>query len=297
VQGQSASQVRGLLRSRAITGVETSPTYIVSNSYNAEAPYLTSYAAFPKFETIVATRPAWRALTTAQRATIQHAAADTLTHARQVPARESQELARLCASGLVVDEPTPAQLATLSGKASRSTPASAQVTAMVRTIRTAIPGTGPQPSPILPPPDCHIARTAGQAISLHGLSVPGGSGHAQGVRIPPGTYVTTDTVADFRAGGQIGSDFDTAITYTTRLYHDGKVTEAQKPDYPDQPFLRGHYIIKGDEVTFVWDAYSGLTPEMVRWSYFGGQLTFTIVQVQDTAGRVMYIAHPWRKVG
>ena len=297
VQGEPAFQVRGLLRSGSVTGVETSPQYIRSNSYNADASYLTSYAVLPKFETIVATRAAWQALTAPQRAAVQRAATDTLDHAWQVSARENQELAGLCAGGLILDQPSPAQLAALARETASAVPASAQAASMVRKIRTDVPGTGPQLSPIPVPAPCRIARTVIQALSLHRLSFPSGSGHGAGARIPPGIYITTDTVADFRAGGQVGSDWNTAITITTRLYPDGRVTEAQKPDYPDQPFLRGHYIVKGDEVTFFWDAYSGLTPETLRWSYFGGQLSFTIVHVQDTAGRVLYTAHPWRKIG
>ena len=104
-------------------------------------------------------------------------------------------------------------------------------------------------------------------------------------------------MADWRAGGQFGADWNTPVTFTWHLYPDGKVYQTQQPDFPDQPFGRGRYIMRGDEVTFIWDPYMGLTPEMVRWSYFGGQLTFSILHVQDTASRITYIAHPWRKVG
>lgn len=297
VQRESASQVRGLLRSGSLTGVETSPEYILDNSYNADASYLTSYAVIPKFETIVATQAAWRALTAAQRAAIRQAAADTLAHARQVPARESQELAGFCRGGLILDQPSPAQLAALARETRGAMPAGAQVTAMAQMIRAAVPGTGPQPSPIPLPPACRIASTAAQAIALHRLSAPGGSGQTGGAIIPPGTYVTTDTVADWRAGGQYGADWNTAVTFTWHLYANGTVYQTQKPVQADQPFGRGRYIVKGDEVTFIWDPYMQLTPETVRWSYFGGQLTFSIVQVQDTGSRVIYTAHPWRKIG
>lgn len=297
VQGVSASQVRGMLLSGSVAGVETSPDYILANSYNADASYLTSYAVIPKFETIVATRAAWRALTASQQAAIRQAAADTLARARQVPARESEELAGFCAGGLVLDEPSSAQLAVLAGETSDAVPAGAQVGAMVRMIRATVPGTAAQPSPIPLPPPCRIASTAAQAIALHRLAVPGASALRGGPTIPPGTYVTTDTVADWRAGGQYGADWNSAVTFTWHLYPDGKLYQTQKPDFPDQPFGRGRYIVKGDEVTFIWDPYMELTPETVRWSYFGGQLTFSIVHVQDTASRITYIAHPWRKVG
>jgi TRAP-type C4-dicarboxylate transport system substrate-binding protein len=296
VQRESARQVSGMLRSGSVAGLETSPEYILANSYNADASYLTSYAVIPKFETIVATQAVWRALTAAQQAAMRRAAADTLAHARQVPARESQELAGFCQGGLILDQPSPAQLAALARETRGAVPAGAQVTAMVRMIRAAVPGTGPQPSPIPLPPACRRASTAAQAIALHRLSVPGGSGQTGGATIPPGTYVTTDTVADWQAGGQYGADWNTAITYTWHLHANGTVYQTQKPVQADQPFYRGRYIVKGDEVTFIWDKYTGTTPETLRWSYFGGQLTFTIVHVQDTGSRVIYTAHPWRKV-
>ena len=295
VQGVSSAQVPDMLIHGHIVGVETSPTYILGASYNAKASYLTSWAMFPKFETIVASKSAWRALTAAQQTAIKQAAADTVAHARQVPAREQQELAGLCSSGLVVDAPAPGQLAVLARETAGTVPAGSQVAAMIRMIRADVPGTGPQVSAIPLPPQCRTASTPAQAIALHDLSVPSVSGH-QGTTIPPGTYVTVDTPADFQAGGQYGNDWNQTITWTWHLYPNGTVYQTQQPDYPDQPFGRGRYVVHGDEVTFIWDAYMELTPETVRWSYYDGQLTFAIVSVQDLSSRVIYTAHPWRKV-
>ena len=295
VKGVSSTQVPDMLIHGHIVGVETSPTYILGASYNAEASYLTSWAMFPKFETIVASKSAWRALTAADQIAIRRAAADTLAHARQVPAREQQELAGLCSAGLIVDAPSRGQLAVLAHETAGTVPAGSQISAMMRMIRADVPGTGPQPSPITLPPQCRTASTAAQAIALHRLSVPSSSGH-QGTTIPPGTYVTADTVADWQAGGQYGADWNTTVTFTWHLYPNGTVYQTQQPVQADQPFGRGRYVVHGDEVTFIWDAYMGLTPETLRWSYYDGQLTFAIVNVQDTGSRVIYTAHPWRKV-
>jgi C4-dicarboxylate-binding protein DctP len=295
VQGMTAGQVKGLLKPGSLTGVELGPAYILSNSYNAEAPYLTSYALIPKFETLVATRPVWQALSTAQRAAIRLAIADTLAHARTaLQGNEGQDLASLCTNGMVLDEPSPAQLATLAGEAGAA-PANADVSAMMRTIRADVPGTGPQLSPIPVPAPCRTAQTVTQAISLHGLSVPAGSSK-HGATIPPGNYATTVTVADLQAGGVYGPDWNKPITYTYHIHADGKVEQTQTPDYPDQGPIYGHYVVHGNEVTFIWNAASGLTPETLRWSYFKGQLTFSIISVQDLPGRVQYVAHPWHKV-
>jgi TRAP-type C4-dicarboxylate transport system substrate-binding protein len=295
VQGLAANQVKGLLGSGSLAGVEVGPVYLLANSYNAEAPYLTSYALFPKFETLVATRHAWQALTATQRAAVHQAIMDTLGHAEIVLApSETQDLSQLCSTGVLLDEPPPAQLAALAREAG-GTPAGAAAAAITRMIRADVPGTGPQPSPVPLPAPCRTAQTAAQAISLHGLTVPAASAN-QGATIPPGNYVTTDTVADFQAGGVVGPDWNKPITWTYHFHADGEIEQTQNPDYPDQGPIYGHYVVHGDEVTFYWNAASGLTPETVRWSYYDGQLTFSVVTVQDTGGQVMYNAHPWHKV-
>jgi TRAP-type C4-dicarboxylate transport system substrate-binding protein len=295
VQGLTANQVGALLRSGSLTGVENGPYYMLANSYNAEAPYLTSYAVLPKFETLVATRRAWQALTTAQRATVRRAIADTLAHARTALAgNEGQDLARLCTNGVIIDQPSPAQLAALAHEAG-SPPGNAEAAATMRMIRADVPSTGPQLSPIPVPAPCRTAQTVAAAISLHRLNMPSRSSKP-GATIPPGNYVTTDTVADFRAGGQYGPDWNKPITWTYHLHANGTLEQTQNPDYPDQGPIYGHYVVHGDEVTFFWNPAAGLTPESVHWSYFKGQLTFSIISVQDTAGQVMYSAHPWHKV-
>jgi TRAP-type C4-dicarboxylate transport system substrate-binding protein len=296
VQGLSAGQVGGMLRSGALTGVENAPEYILTNSYNAEAPYLTSYALIPKFETLVATRRAWQALTAAQRAAVRQAIAATLAHAQQVLwVREFDELGQLCGSGMVLDQPSPGQLAALAHDAG-SPPASAKVAAMMRMIRAGVPGIGPQVSPIPVPAQCRTAQTVAQAISLHRLSLPQRS-NTQGATIPPGTYVTTDTVADFRAGGQYGPDWNKPATFTWRLRPNGSYTLTQRPAYPDTPPEGGHYVVHGDKVTFIWNPTADQTAQTVRWSYFKGQLTFSLVDVQDLGNKIIYTAHPWHKVG
>jgi TRAP-type transport system periplasmic protein len=297
VQGVLSTQVGGMLTSGSLAGVETSPMYILSNAYNVEASYLTAYGMFPKFQTIVASAAAWRKLTAAQQAAMRQAAADTLAYADQtVASREQHELAGLCAGGLVLEEPTPAQLAALARQAARAAPSGTQAAAMTLMIRTDVPGLGPQPSAVPPPSQCRTAATAAQAIALHRLSVQSGSG-TPGATIPPGTYVTTDTVADFAANGVFGPDWNTAILWTWHLYPNGTFYQTQQPDYPDQPFGRGRYVVKGDEVTFSYEAYMDEAAETLRWSYYDGQLTFSIVHVQDIAAQVIYTAHPWRKVG
>src|SRR6185437_11610449 len=80
VQGMPSNKVSSPLRAGLVTAVETSPFFIAENAYQNAAPYLTSYAIFPKFETLVASKKAWAALPSAVQATMRQAAADTRRH-------------------------------------------------------------------------------------------------------------------------------------------------------------------------------------------------------------------------
>jgi TRAP-type C4-dicarboxylate transport system substrate-binding protein len=295
VQRLASNQVNGELRTGRVTAVETSPFYLAENAYQNEAPYLTSYAVFPKFQTLVASKKAWAALPPAVQAAMRQAAADTRRHSAGLAYREALELTPLCQQGVVLDQPTTAQLAALARATATAAPASAAAATVERQIR-ALPGTGAQPDATGIPGGCRVAGDPATATAIHRVLTPA-LAHQGGGKIPPGTYVVTDTVADFQAGGQYGDDWEKDITFTTYLHADGTLRATQAPDYSDQGPISGHYVVKGDEVTFFlsqptanWSA-----TEKLRWSYFDGQLTFAIVDVADTGSRVIYTAHPWRK--
>jgi TRAP-type C4-dicarboxylate transport system substrate-binding protein len=296
VQRMASNQVISPLRAGLVTAVETSPFYIAENAYQNAAPYLTSYAVFGKFQTLVASKRAWSALPLADQALIRQAVADTRAHSGQLANREALELTQLCQQGVVLDQPTTDQLGALARDAAAAAPGSAAAAAVDRQIR-ALPGTGMQPYATGVPPGCRVASDAASAAAIHQVLTPA-IAHQGGGKIPPGTYVVTDTVADFRAGGQYGSDWEKDLTFTTVIRADGTLRETQAPDYQDQGPVSGHYVVKGDEVTFFVSQASGSwsATEKVRWSYFDGQLTFAIVDVADTSSRVIYTAHPWRKV-
>jgi TRAP-type C4-dicarboxylate transport system substrate-binding protein len=296
VEGLKSTEVGGKLRSGNVAGVETSPTYIKENGYQTSAPYLTSYGVFAKFETLVASRRAWAALPPADQAAVRQAVIDTRAHSGGLATREAFELTQLCQEGVVLDRPTAAQLAALARSTAAASPASAA--AVGRQIK-ALPGTGAQPDATGYPAGCRVAADAATALAIHQVLTPA-LAHQGGGRIPPGTYVTTDTVADFKAGGQYGDDWEKDITWTTRLHANGTFVATQSPDYPDQGPVSGRYVVKGDEVTFTYTSCQSsgcLAPETVRWNYFDGQLTFAIVEVPDSGSRVIYTAHPWRKTG
>jgi len=297
VQGLASNKVNHQLRTGSVTAVETSPAYVAENAYQTSAPYLTSYAVFPKFETLVASKHAWAGLSPAEQTAMRQAVADTRRHSGQLASREALELTQLCQQGVVLDRPTAAQVGALTQDTASAAPAGAAAAAVGRQIR-ALPGTGVQPNATGVPAGCRVAGDAATATAIHRVLTPTAAHQGAG-KIPPGTYVVTDTVADFEASGQYGSDWEKDITFTWHLHAGGTFSETQSPDYPDQGPLSGHYVVKGDEVTFSFTSCStGCgAPETVRWSYFDGQLTFGIVDVADTASRVTYTAHPWRKTG
>jgi TRAP-type C4-dicarboxylate transport system substrate-binding protein len=297
VQGLAANQVTSRLHAGSVTAVETSPFYVAENAYQTTAPYLTSYAIFAKFETLVASKTAWTALSPADQAAMRQAVADTRRHSGQLASRETLEFTQLCQQGVVVDRPTAAQLGALAQGTATAGPASTAAAVVERQIR-ALPGTGAQPDATGIPAGCRIAGDAATATAIHQVLTPT-LAHRGGGKIPPGTYVVTDTVADYQAGGVYGSDWGKDITFTWHLQADGTYSETQSPDYPDQGPVSGHYVVKGDEVTVSYDSCPNgcIAPETVRWSYFDGQLTFAIVDVADSASRVIYTAHPWRKTG
>jgi TRAP-type C4-dicarboxylate transport system substrate-binding protein len=295
VQRLTSNVVGAKMRAGSVAGVETSPFTIAENAYQTAAPYLTAYGIFPKFQTLVASKQAWSALPLADQALIRHAAVDTRAHSGNLSFREALELTKLCQQGVVLDQPTAAQLGALAQDAAAAAPAGAAAAAVDRQVR-ALPGTGVQPYATGVPAGCRVASDAASAAAIHQVLTPA-LAHRGGGKIPAGTYVTTDTVADWQAGGQYGKDWSTAVTFTTVIRADGTLRETQVPDYPDQGPVSGHYVVKGDEVTFFVSAGpSWSATETVRWSYFGGQLTFAIVDVNDTSSRVIYTAHPWRKI-
>jgi TRAP-type C4-dicarboxylate transport system substrate-binding protein len=283
VQGLDSGEVATEIGARRLDAAESSPSTVLDNSYAAVAKYLSSYALFPKFESIVLSSRAWGRLSADQRDAVRAAARSAVTLAGElVPRQERTQLAQLCRSGLRVVQPSEAQLqalATASAGATRD--ADPHVLAALR----ALPGAGPQALVAPLPRDC-TEPSSGPA--------PRG---AQ-VKFPEGVYVTTDTVDDWERGNVINPDFTTDITYRTRL-KGGRWSQTQKPAYDDQCPCSGTYTVNGDEIRFVMTHAGGavVLPETVKWSYFNHQLRFTLVDVADNASKVLYTAHPWRKVG
>ena len=242
----------------------------------------------------MASKKAWATLSPADQAAIRQAVADTRRHSGRLADREALELTQLCQQGVVLDRPTAVQLGALAqatarradergrGRRGKADPGAAGNRRAAGRDRDAgrMPGRGRRGD-----------RDGDSPGPDAGLRPPGRrqdtAGHLRGDRHGGG----------LPAGGQYGSDWEKDITFTTLLHADGTLRETQAPDYSDQGPVSGHYVVKGDEVTFFLSQAGGIwsATEKVRWSYFDGQLTFAIVDVADTSSRVIYTAHPWRK--
>jgi TRAP-type C4-dicarboxylate transport system substrate-binding protein len=283
VEGITAAAVRLRLHEHRLGGAETAPVFAVQNGYGAVAKHITGYALFDRVDTLVASPAAWKRLSERQQAAVTAAARDTIAYASTLPKREDENLAQLCRSGVRVTEPTEGQLAALADATEpvRAALRRAAATGPVMKALEATPGAGPQALDL--PRDC--TRPAPREVAAK----------AGAATIPNGTYRVHDTVADFERWGQYGSEWEKPITSTTEL-EDGRWRHWEKPDY-GVPEVGGTYKVKGDLVTFTWVPENEIPPFTMRWSYYRGRLTWEPVDVPDLGLKIIFAAHPWKKVG
>jgi TRAP-type C4-dicarboxylate transport system substrate-binding protein len=292
VEGLTSQQVFDRIRRGQVDAVESAAGTILSNGYFNLARNLSAYSVFPKFQSIVVSARAWGKLSSAQRAAIRQAAADTVAVAdRQVPAAERTELAQLCQAHVRISSPNARELRELRARVRPVIDALAR-NPQAKTILaeiSALPDSGLRPLASPLPAACRHTGSRPAAADQGAATIPNG------------VYVMTDTVADWLAGGVIGPDFKKDITYVTTM-RNGRWYQTQTPNYPDQGPFSGTYTVHGDRVVFIMTKAgahgenSVAAPETVEWSYFDGKLRFQIVTVADSGSRVLYTAHPWRKV-
>jgi TRAP-type C4-dicarboxylate transport system substrate-binding protein len=149
VQGLDADETAGALERHAIDAVETAPQHILDNGYWIAARHLSGYGVYPKFQSIVVSRPAWDRLSRTQQDAVRAAAADAVRAApKTIAAREQLDLRQLCGARARIDVPTTAQLNALASAAQPAVQALASDQAAARVLEAmrALPGAGPQPS-------------------------------------------------------------------------------------------------------------------------------------------------------
>lgn len=281
VTGYIANQVGPGLAKGQLDGAESSAGSILDNNYQAVAKYLpANVVLFAKTNTIAIGRRALKRLASEQQDALRDAAAATLVAALKDSSKDAADLQRLCQAGVQLVRATPADLAALRERvepvyaALRRDPATARVLREIEQLKADAPHTTALTK-------CEASRTAPKERS--------------GPTIPEGTYVTTLTAADFH--GFAGKVPDRPETWTTTL-RDRRFRQVLTPTTPSQPPGYGTYTVRGDQVTFFFQSPGQLpgVHETVRWSYYRGELSFEIVSVADSAGKILYTAHPWRKI-
>jgi TRAP-type C4-dicarboxylate transport system substrate-binding protein len=270
----TSQEVLTALRNGTLDGVESEVHSILDNTYAGAAPYLSSNVVlFAKAQTIAVRRTVLARLSGADQDAFRAAARATVAHAD--PARQEQtELTQLCAQGLRVVQAAPADLAALR-HASASAYAALEADAVTRSEIAAIKA--------LPMP------TSGASLgACPGAGTTNGSTQS---KFPEGTFESRLTRADFVA---LGATPDPGFPFPFRVkIHDGHWQTNEHP-----PF-EGRLLVHGDQVTFVIESPPDATGdrETLKWSYYRSKLTFEVVDVPDTGGRVIYTAHPWGRVG
>ena len=280
VEGVTADGVREQLHRHRLAGAETAPFFAVENGYGALAKHITGYALFDRVDTLVASPAAWKRLSTSQQAAVTAGAKDTVAYTSTLPRREEESLVQLCRAGVHVTEPTEGQLAALADATEpvRAALRDNAATGPVLKALEATPGAGPQA--LDAPRDCAV-RAKTKAV-------------AKTAALPNGTYKVRDTVADFEHWGQYGGEWEKPIT-STFVLKDGRWRHWEKPDY-GVPVVGGTYKVKGDLVTFTWVPENEIPPFTLRWSYYKGRLSWEPVDVGDLGLKIIFAAHPWKKV-
>ena len=289
LQGVSHEEASERLDQGRLDGVETAPLWAVTNGFWRSARHMTGYALFAGAETFVASAAAWERLSASEQTAIRAAAADTERFARSLPDRDSASVEELCGFGVRVTTPAPAELDALAAATEpvRASLRAQRATAEVMRRLEATDGAGPRALAV--PAACSARRPR--------APLPASST----ATIPDGVYVVRTTREDFLRRE------DTAwpapvYTWTNRL-RNGRWTRAVDPPQNPEEYSgsldgAGTYEVRGDQVTFryTYPEVDASAPETLRWSYFGGRLSFQPVDVVDIGALVMYTAHAWRKV-
>jgi TRAP-type C4-dicarboxylate transport system substrate-binding protein len=271
--GLTSGQVGPALAADRLDAIETSTQSIGNNGYVRQARYLTSnLALFAKTQTIVIAKHVFDRLSAADRTALREAAAETVAHADPA-AEERTELPSLCAAGLRLTQATAADLASLQHEtepvyaALEQDPATKQAIVAIEHLNQQVPVSDSSL------PTCH-GHTSAFAIS-----------HP----FPTGTFETVLTRSDVV---NAGFPPENAHWETLTFRKNGTWWDVWfHPRRSDQPPGGGKYTVRGDTLTL-----TPAGPDIVKWSYFRGQLTFRIVSVPDAFAQFTYTAHPWRKL-
>ena len=183
-------------------------------------------------------------------------------------------MAQLCHRGLRLAEASPGNLAELR-RAGRQAYAVLDRDAGTRRAITAIEALGASAS----------------VSSLASCPKPGDGSATRTAHFPEGRFETRLTVADFEAGGAT-RDPGFPVPFRDTSQH-GRWHTTESPPFG------GRLIVRGDQVTFAIEQPTDAAGERetLEWSFYRDKLTFNVVDVAGSGGRVIYTAHPWRRIG
>jgi hypothetical protein len=123
------------------------------------------------------------------------------------------------------------------------------------------------------------------------------AGAAAALAIPTGTFTTTIGNADLAAGHVTGSMVVASRgVYTLKIERGGRwTTKNTAPGHLINPMQGGTYRASGTAYAFT-NLFTGGT-FTARLAYRTGVLRFTILKASRPELRVIFGAHPWRRVG
>jgi TRAP-type C4-dicarboxylate transport system substrate-binding protein len=269
-----AHQVNVALADDKLDGVETEAHAIASNDYTRVAHYLTAnLPLFAKAQTIVVRSDVLSRMSASDQAAMRAAARATVAHADPA-AQERAEVAQLCHQGLRLAEASPGDVAALRERG-RHADAVLERDPGTRQAIAAIEALG----------------ASATESSMASCPKAGNRAATTTAHFPDGRFETRLTVADFEAGGATqdpGFPMPFRITIRHGRWHTN-----------ESPPFGGRIIVRGDQVTFAIEqpTDSAGERETLKWSFYRGKLTFKVVDVADSGSRVIYTAHPWRRIG
>jgi hypothetical protein len=136
--------------------------------------------------------------------------------------------------------------------------------------------------------------TRALAIAFVTLAVAVSAAAATAPKVPLGTFKTTITDADLRAGG-VSDIAENHGTYTMRLLPKGRWTLHQvAPNALQNSAHAGTYTVRRNAIRFTDTGFDvGFT---ARLSFEGKRLRFKILSADIPELRVIWGAHSWTKV-
>ena len=278
----TADQVSTALGHGRLDGVESEVRSIEDNYYTREAPYLPSnLTLFAKLQTVVIRDDAFARLSPADRAALRAAVAATMRHANPEE-DERSEVRSLCQQGLRLVQATAAELAGLRREVApvyarlERDPGTRSAIEAIEKLKRSLPGASPTIGPC-----AHRVTTTNLSTA---------------VSFPQGTFETTITAADLDRVQQVHNiPLPSTFTYA---FHDSRFRTTERPAVVSQPPASGRYVVQGDIVTLITDypeSNKGVH-DVLRWSYYRGELVFRVISVFDSESRIIYAAHPLRRV-